>query len=431
MKMIGISPRFASLCAITAIMAGSSLSAAETGKAELTGVKGSVKVDGQAAFVGEAIKTGQKIETGAGAQANLYLADNGPTVVVLPDSSISFDELSVDKSGAEPVITTKINLKGGTVAGYVKKTSSQSSYIVKGSTVTAVIRSSEYQVTDNGIVAVWSGCVTVSYRGASYEVCGGQMFDPAAASVVANTLSRPAGASSAVRQSANVSLSLPVLSLRPEPPPGNYIATVVITKDVFIDGAPVLKAGQVLTKAALDKLVVEIGSNKFYSEVVKTDVKVDFLVSSEVRIDINGIPTPVLKAGQVLTKIEYDQAIVKYGVDKITGNVKENVVVLTAGQVLTKLELSQAIAKFGDKIVTDPLIAPVPVPVGGLLVVVEIPNSKYQKGDIIDQATFNKLFAENPLREDVKVDKVEPAFVVGPEGIVPKKPELVTSPIKP
>ena len=217
MKLTGISPRFASLCAITAIMAGFSLSAAETGKAELTGIKGSVKVDGQAAFVGEAIKTGQKIETGAGAQANLYLADNGPTVVVLPDSSISFDELSVDKSGAEPVITTKINLKGGTVAGYVKKTSSQSSYIVKGSTVTAVIRSSEYQVTDNGIVAVWSGCVTVSYRGASYEVCGGQMFDPAAASVVANTLPLPVGMPSAVQQSANVKVAVPVIPTRPQP----------------------------------------------------------------------------------------------------------------------------------------------------------------------------------------------------------------------
>ena len=217
MKMIGISPRFASLCAITAIMAGSSLSAAETGKAELTGVKGSVKVDGQAAFVGEAIKTGQKIETGAGAQANLYLADNGPTVVILPDSSISFDELSVDKSGSEPVITTKINLKVGTVAGYVKKTSSQSSYIVKGSTVTAVIRSSEYQVTDNGTVAVWSGCVTVSYRGASYEVCGGQMFDPAAASVVANTLPLPVGMPSAVQQSANVKVAVPVIPTRPQP----------------------------------------------------------------------------------------------------------------------------------------------------------------------------------------------------------------------
>jgi hypothetical protein len=218
MKMIGISPRFASLLAITAALAGSSLSAAETGKAELTGVKGSVKVDGQAAFVGEAVKPGQKIETGAGAQANLYLADNGPTVVVLPDSSISFDELSVDKSGAEPVIITKINLKGGTVAGYVKKTSSQSSYIVKGSTVTAMIRTSEYQVTDNGTVAVWSGCVTVSYRGASYEVCGGQMFDPSAASVVANTLPMPAGMPSSIQQSANINVKAPaVVPTRPQP----------------------------------------------------------------------------------------------------------------------------------------------------------------------------------------------------------------------
>ena len=216
MKMIGISPRFASLCAITAIMAGSSLSAAETGKAELTGVKGSVKVDGQAAFVGEVVKPGQKIETGAGAQANLYLADNGPTVVVLPDSSISFDELTVDKSGAEPVITTKINLKVGTVAGFVKKTSSQSSYIVKGPTVTAVVRTSEYQITDNGTVAVWSGCVTVSYRGASYEVCGGQMFDPAAASVVANTMPLPAGMPSSLKQSSTVTVT-PVVPTRPQP----------------------------------------------------------------------------------------------------------------------------------------------------------------------------------------------------------------------
>jgi hypothetical protein len=381
MKLIGISPRFAGLCAITAMMAGSSLSAAETGKAELTGIKGSVKVDGQAAFVGEAIKTGQKIETGAGAQANLYLADNGPTVVVLPDSSISFDELSVDKSGSEPVITTKINLKVGTVAGYVKKTSSQSSYIVKGSTVTAVIRSSEYQVTDNGTVAVWSGCVTVSYRGASYEVCGGQMFDPAAASVVANTMSRPAGTSSVVQQSANVSLSLPVLSRRPEPTPGDYIQTTVVSKDVVIDGQVVLKAGQTLTKSELDKVVARYGSEKTDVVVVSKDVVVN---------------------GQV---------------------------VLKAGQTLTKPELDKAVAAFPGEVVTSPGL--VAVPVGGLLVVVEIPGSKYQKGDIIDQATFNELFTKNPLRTDVKVDKVEPAFVVGPEGIVPKKPELVTSPIKP
>jgi hypothetical protein len=102
------------------------------------------------------------------------------------------------------------------VAGFVKKTSSQSSYIVKGPTVTAVVRTSEYQITDNGTVAVWSGCVTVSYRGASYEVCGGQMFDPAAASVVANTLLLPVGMPSALQQSASVKVT-PVVPTRPEP----------------------------------------------------------------------------------------------------------------------------------------------------------------------------------------------------------------------
>jgi hypothetical protein len=255
------------------------------------------------------------------------------------------------------------------------------------------------------------------------------MFDPAAASVVANTLPRPAGTSSVVQQSANVSLSLPVLSLRPTPTPGNYIQTVVITRDVFIDGKRVLEAGEVLTKTALDQKVSQIGTDRFYSEAVKTDVKVDFLVSRDVAIDINGISTTVLKKDQVLTKLELDQAIAKFGSDNITGNVEKDVTVLTAGQILTKLELSQAIAKFGDKnVVTDPLIAPVPVPVGGLLVVVNVPG--YQKGDLIDQATFNKLFEKDPKIE-VRVDKVDPAFVVGPEGIVPKKPEIVTSPIKP
>jgi len=218
MNMIGFSSRFASLLAVSAVLAGSSLYAAETGKAELTGVKGSVKVDGQAASVGDSVKPGQAISTGAGAQANLYLGDNGPTVVVLPDSSVSFDELSVDKAGAETVITTKINLKVGTVAGYVKKTSSQSSYIVKGPTVSAVIRTSEYQITDNGTVAVWSGCVTVSYRGVSYEVCGGQMFYPAAASVVANTVVMPVGMPSAIQQSANVKVPTPPVPTRPNPP---------------------------------------------------------------------------------------------------------------------------------------------------------------------------------------------------------------------
>lgn len=341
MKMTGTYPRFASLLAISAILAGSSLSAAETGKAELTGVKGSVKVDGQTAFVGEAVKPGQKVETGAGAQANLYLADNGPTVVVLPDSSISFEELSVDKTGAEPVITTKINLKGGTVAGYVKKTSSQSSYIVKGSTVTAVIRTSEYQVTDNGTVAVFSGCVTVSYRGASYDVCGGQMFDPSAASVVANTFVAPAGMPSGMQQSlsAKVSVPAPTVAPRPTPAPANFVQTFVVKNDV-----------------------------------------------------LNAEGQVVLKAGTVLPRSDFDQAVSKYGADKVSG---------------------------------------AQVPVGGLIVVqdpLQVPSLK--KGDVIDQATFDNLVKQYGDKAFVAV-KVDPTFQVTNDGIVPKKPEVVSSPTRP
>ena len=338
MTMIGISPRFASLLAVSAILAGSSLNAAETGKAELTGIKGSVKVDGQAASVGDAVKPGQSISTGAGAQANLYLGDNGPTVVVLPDSSVSFDELSVDKSGAETVITTKINLKVGTVAGYVKKTSSQSSYIVKGPTVSAVIRTSEYQITDNGTVAVWSGCVTVSYRGVSYEVCGGQMFDPAAASVVANTLPIIASMPSSVQQSASVKLPAPTVTTRPQPNPANFLGAVVIKGNVVVNNQIVIEAGKVLTTA------------------------------------------------------EFEKAVATYGAGNVSGQ---------------------------------------PVPVGGLIVVNDprqVPG--INKGDIITQAKFDELVKQfgDKAFEAVKVD---PAFQVTPEGLVPKKPEVVASPSTP
>lgn len=336
MKTIGFSSRFAGLLAISAMLAGSSLHAAETGKAELTGVKGSVKIDGQPATVGQAIKPGQKIETGAGAQANLYLADNGPTVVVLPDSSISFDELTVDKSGAEPVVTTKINLKVGTVAGYVKKTSSQSSYIVKGPTVTAVIRTSEYQVTDNGTVSVWSGCVTVSYRGVSYEVCGGQMFDPAAASVIANAMPLPAGMPSSVQQSANVTVTAPTVATRPQPVPTLNFPLFVVEKNI---------------------------------------------------VDQNG--KTIFVKGDVINQVQLQQATIQLG----------------AGAVSTK-----------------------PVPQEGVIVIVnpgQIPG--LNKGDVKTPAEIEALIKEFGDKA-FQAEKVVPSLVVTPEGIAPKKPEVVASP---
>lgn len=191
MKTLGFFSRLAAACATVALLANLSLSAAETGKAEIAGIKGTVKVDGNTAKVGDSIAPGQQIETGADSQLNLYLGNNGPTVILYADTRLAFDELTSDKSGSEPVINTKINLKAGSVAGYVKKTSSQSTYVVQGPTTTAAIRGTEYQMMEDGSVAVWEGCVTVTYKGNNYEVCAGQMFDVSKGQVVTNPYGRP------------------------------------------------------------------------------------------------------------------------------------------------------------------------------------------------------------------------------------------------
>ena len=190
MKQLGSFSRLAGVAALCALVANLSLAAAETGKAEITGIKGTVTVDGLAVKVGDSIKPGQQISTGAASELNLFLGENGPTLMVDSNASVSFDELSYDKSGAEPVINTK-NVKAGKVAGYVKKTSSQSKYVVQTPTVTAAIRGTKYQVSEDGTVAVWEGSVSVTYRGNTYEVSEGQKFDPSVGAVVLNDLQSP------------------------------------------------------------------------------------------------------------------------------------------------------------------------------------------------------------------------------------------------
>jgi hypothetical protein len=191
MKQLGSFSRLAGVAALCALVANLSLAAAEIGKAEITGIKGSVTVDGQAVKVGDSIKPGQQVSTGPASQLNLFLGENGPTLLVDANASLTFDELSYDTTGAEPVINTKINVKAGKVAGYVKKTSSQSKYVVLTPTTTAAIRGTKYQVTEDGTVAVWEGSVSVTYRGNTYEVSEGQKFDPSIGAVVANDLPNP------------------------------------------------------------------------------------------------------------------------------------------------------------------------------------------------------------------------------------------------
>jgi hypothetical protein len=188
MKISGYLSRLAALGACLALTSTLVTAAPKPGQAEVTRVRGTASIGNNPAKVGDVAGPGSVIKTGANSQLDLNLGLNGPDITVSPDTTISVDELSFDDAGPETVVTTKLNLQAGKVAGYVKKTSAQSSYTVVTPTTTAAIRGTTYLVTAEGDVYVWDGCVDVQFQDRRFAVCAGQHFDPRIGQVVPNPL---------------------------------------------------------------------------------------------------------------------------------------------------------------------------------------------------------------------------------------------------
>ena len=190
MQMFGSCPQWVSLCAIASFSSVAGLAAPQTGNAKVTTVSGNVMLDTAAAKVGDVAQAGSTVTTGPESKASLYLGVNGPDVNVLENSKLKLSELTFDDSGAETVISTKLGLSDGTVEGYVKKTSKDSTYLVTTPTTTAAIRGTMYTIKASGAVLVWEGCVDVGYRDpassrvSNFNVCANQMFDPGVPGVI-------------------------------------------------------------------------------------------------------------------------------------------------------------------------------------------------------------------------------------------------------
>jgi len=191
MKISGILSRYVVAGAALAFSMGLVSAAPAAGKAEVTAIKGTVTIGGQPAKVGDQVGTGTTIVTSAASSAELDLGQNGPSLQIQQGSTVTLDELSFDDAGPEVVVNTKINLQAGKLAGYVKKTSSQSTYTVVTPTTTAAIRGTTYLVTSEGDVYVWDGCVDVMFHDFRYNVCAGQHFNPRIPGVVPNNLPTP------------------------------------------------------------------------------------------------------------------------------------------------------------------------------------------------------------------------------------------------
>lgn len=216
MKISGYLSRFAAVGAFLALSSALVNAAPQAGQAEVTRVRGTVTIGGNAAKVGDTAGPGSIIKTGPNSQADFNLGVNGPDITVSPDTTIKVEELSFDDAGPSPVVTTKLNLQAGKVAGYVKKSSSQSTYTVVTPTTSAAIRGTTYLVTAEGDVYVWDGCVNVTFEGKNFSVCAGQHFDPRIGKVVPNTLPPVIPP----RVQAPVSPIGPVINLSPTVPKG-------------------------------------------------------------------------------------------------------------------------------------------------------------------------------------------------------------------
>lgn len=190
MNILGIFNRFAALGAVLALTSASALAA--TGTAKVSGLRGTAQAGVNNLKPGDAVPTATPIKTGDKSTLDLDLGANGPTVQLQAASTLTLDELSMDDSGPETVVSTKMTLAAGKVAGYVKKTASTSTYTVSTATSTLAVRGPAiFQASADGFVWVWNGCVDVAAREAggtvrNYTVCAGQMLDPNIPGVVKN-----------------------------------------------------------------------------------------------------------------------------------------------------------------------------------------------------------------------------------------------------
>jgi len=157
------------IVALAAALLLSATAHAKANKAVVRAVRGGaaeITKDGKtwkAAKVGDQLGEHSAVKTDANATVDLFLGDNGPVVRVTKDTTLGIDRLDVESSGIEKVIETQLDLRSGTILGNVKKMAAASKYEVKTPVGVAGIRGTEYEISSNGKVKVYTGTVVVVY----------------------------------------------------------------------------------------------------------------------------------------------------------------------------------------------------------------------------------------------------------------------------
>ena len=105
---------------------------------------------------------GTSIITGTESSVVLDLGENGQTLVVRPNSTLSLDTLLLVPTGIEKAATTRLDIKRGSMAFSVKKLSAASKYEVRTANGVAGIRGSEGVIYSTGVFQCTDGTLLVT-----------------------------------------------------------------------------------------------------------------------------------------------------------------------------------------------------------------------------------------------------------------------------
>ena len=160
----------------------------EQGKATVTATKGSPEYSTGGAYmplkVGDVLRSGATVRAGGGSQADLSLGKNNGVVRVAENSELALDRLTHTHTGADTVIETQLNLKGGRLLGRTThKMSTASKYEIKTPVGVAGIRGCGFDIRANGRIIVCDDKVYWVHQASGgqqtpYIVNAGSQFEP-------------------------------------------------------------------------------------------------------------------------------------------------------------------------------------------------------------------------------------------------------------
>jgi len=178
---------FAVACAAF-LSASTTQAAPEQNKAVVRAVRGSANystdrgANWRTLKVGTSLNQNSVIRTAPGSTVDLYMNENGPAVRITENTTLGIDRLTIDRTGADNVIETQLDLRNGRILGNVRRLSQLSKYEVKTPQGVAGIRGTRYDISADGTVRVVEGQVVVVYivngQASTATVNAGQMARP-------------------------------------------------------------------------------------------------------------------------------------------------------------------------------------------------------------------------------------------------------------